>query len=207
MRSSKSGRPQHPQQTSGTPVAAANRGIPCPENSEQMYSPTNVWGPSDISQAANLGRMTTHGRSDTRKRNDVPYLISIPLYASVPQTSLLSPSFLSAVGYLLLIIYPTGRLSAPATSGVSDPVCDHSITRQTSHSSSAGVSSVSQQRSTDSSESNHIKPSKPPAEQAPYKLPATNNTSHQSSAAAQTTTRSGRRVYWPDRYVATTMFI
>ncbi|RTG80681.1 uncharacterized protein DC041_0004835 [Schistosoma bovis] len=156
MRYSKSGRPQRPQQTSGTPVAAANRGITCPRNSKQMYSPTKLWGPSDISQAANLGRMTTHGRSDTRKRNNMPYLISIPLYASVPQTSLLSPSFLSAVGYLL-IIYPTGRLSAPATSGVSDPVCDHSVPRQTSHSSSADVSSVSQQRSTDSSESTQYK--------------------------------------------------
>ncbi|CAH8500953.1 unnamed protein product [Schistosoma haematobium] len=52
-----------------------------------------------------------------------------------------------------------------------------------------------------------VKPSKPAAEQAPFKLPATSNTSNQSSAAAQTTTRSGRRVHWPDRYVATTIFI
>ncbi|CAH8536673.1 unnamed protein product [Schistosoma guineensis] len=52
-----------------------------------------------------------------------------------------------------------------------------------------------------------VKPSKPAAEQAPFKLPATSNTSNRNSAAAQTTTRSGRRVHWPDRYVATTIFI
>ncbi|VDP00146.1 unnamed protein product [Schistosoma mattheei] len=56
------------------------------------------------------------------------------------------------------MIYPTGPLSAPATSGVSDPVYDYSVNCQTSHSSSVGVSSVSQQRSTDSSESNRIEP-------------------------------------------------
>ncbi|CAH8494832.1 unnamed protein product [Schistosoma intercalatum] len=158
MRFSKSGRPQRRQQTSGTPVTAANRGIPGPKNPEQIYSPTNLWVPSDISQAANLGRMTTHGRSAPGKLNNVPHLIPIPLYGSVPQTSPLSPSFLSAVGYPLLMIYPTGPLSAPATSAVSDPVYDYSVTCQTSHSSSVGVSSVSQQRSTDLSESNRIEP-------------------------------------------------
>ncbi|RTG88134.1 uncharacterized protein DC041_0012536 [Schistosoma bovis] len=128
--------------------------------------------------------MTTHGRSALGKLNKVPYLIPIPLRGSIPQTSLLSPSFLSAVGYPFLMIYPTGRLSAPVTSGVSDPVCDYSVTCQTSHSSSAGVSSVLQQRSTDSSESNRIKPYKPSAEQAPFKLPAINNNSRQNLAAA-----------------------
>lgn len=158
MRFSKSGRPQRRQQTSGTSVTAANRSVPGPKNSEQMYSPTNLWVPSDIGQAANLGRMTTHGRSAPGKLNNVPHLIPIPLYGPVPQTSPLSPSFLSAVGYPFLMIYPTGPLSAPASSGVSDPVYDYSVTCQTSHSSSVGVSGLSQQRSTDSSESNHMAP-------------------------------------------------
>ncbi|CAI2730592.1 unnamed protein product [Schistosoma spindalis] len=52
-----------------------------------------------------------------------------------------------------------------------------------------------------------IKRSKPASEQAPYRLTATNITSLRSTPTTETTTRSGRRVHWPDRYVATTIFI
>ncbi|CAH8673085.1 unnamed protein product [Schistosoma rodhaini] len=51
------------------------------------------------------------------------------------------------------------------------------------------------------------KPSKSASKQALHKLPVTINTSYQSSTATETTTRSGRRVHFPDRNVATTILI
>ncbi|CAH8471994.1 unnamed protein product [Schistosoma turkestanicum] len=159
MRFSKSGRPQRRQNTSGPTATVANRSLPGPKNPEQTYAPTNLWAPSDISLVPDLGRLTTQGRSAPGRLNNVPpHLIPIPLYGSAPQTSSLSPSFLPAVGYPFLMIYPTGPLSAPATSGVNEPVYDYSTICQMPHSPSVGISGVSQQRLTDSTEPNCIGP-------------------------------------------------
>ncbi|KAK4469698.1 hypothetical protein MN116_006616 [Schistosoma mekongi] len=156
MRFPKSSRPQRRQQTSGPSVAISNRGTTGLKNSGQTYTSSNIWVPSDTSSVANLGCLTTQGHSASRRLAGVtPQLIPIPIYGSTPQTSL-SPTFFSAVGYPFLMIYPSGPVSAPATSGVSGPVYDYSATCQLSQTSSVDISSTSQQRLTDSSGPNSI---------------------------------------------------
>ncbi|KAH8859244.1 La-related protein 1B [Schistosoma japonicum] len=132
MRFPKSSRPQRRQQASGPSVATANRGTTGLKNSGQTYASTNIWVPSDTSSVANQGRLTTQGRSAPRRLT------------------------VSAVGYPFLMIYPSGPVSAPATSGVSGPVYDYSATCQLPHTSSVDISSTLQQRLTDSSGPNSI---------------------------------------------------
>ncbi|CAH8837391.1 unnamed protein product [Trichobilharzia szidati] len=162
MRYPKSSRPQRrQQQSSGATVMASNRHIAGSTNSGSAYNVTNpLWVPTDVSQIANVGRLSTQGHPAPQRINTLPHLIPIPLYGSNPQSPSLSPTFLSAVGYPLLMIYPTTPVAAPTVSGASDPIYDYCTAAAAAAAAVASQQSnmpvdpsdASQSRPTDSSE-------------------------------------------------------
>nr|CAH8838417.1 unnamed protein product [Trichobilharzia regenti] len=165
MRYPKSSRPQRrQQQSSGASVTAPNRYVAGSTNSVSAYNVTNpLWVPTDVSQIANVGRLSTQGHPAPQRINTLPHLIPIPLYGSNPQSPSLSPTFLSAVGYPLLMIYPTTPVATPTVSGASDPIYDYcaaaaaaaaaaSVASQQSNMPVDPSDPASQSRPTDSSE-------------------------------------------------------
>ncbi|CAL8091619.1 unnamed protein product [Calicophoron daubneyi] len=75
------------------------------------------WSQSDGNALVTSGRLPPQGRPVNPHLSAVPpHLVPIPLYGSAPHSPSVSPTFLSALGYPFLMIYPTAPNTASAVS-------------------------------------------------------------------------------------------